>query len=457
MTTPMKRTALPRATLRDTLGIVTDVVVPTIAKGVIIRRPRMVALAERFDLDRRAVRRMQRLREVYGAGPLLLRLPVRRQALLLSPGHVRRVLDGTPTPFGADTSEKRAALAHFEPGGVLISSGSARVDRRRFNEAVLDTPYPVHRLGAHFITVVDEEARDLLLLAHRQGELDWDLFVAAWFRVVRRVVLGDSARDDHVLTDLLARLRADANWAFLRPRRAGLRRRFDARLRHHLERAEPGSLVGMAAATPATTTSAPAQQVPQWLFAFDAAGMATFRALALLAAHPDHAAHARDEIASRSGSARTVLPYLRACILESVRLWPTTPAVLRQSIAETTWETGLMPPRTDILIFAPFFHRDARHLPEADRFAPELWSRHRAAEDWPLIPFSEGPAVCPGQNLVLLLSSAMLAALLDDGLPRLRPGTPFDDRRALPGTLNPFTLRFTLAGEHPAECDHRPQ
>jgi hypothetical protein len=32
------------------------------AKGVIVRRPRMVALAEWLDLDRRAIRRLQRLR-----------------------------------------------------------------------------------------------------------------------------------------------------------------------------------------------------------------------------------------------------------------------------------------------------------------------------------------------------------------------------------------------------------
>jgi cytochrome P450 len=37
----------------------------------------------------------------------------------------------------------------------------------------------------------------------------------------------------------------------------------------------------------------------------------------------------------------------------------------------------------------------------------------RTAQVWPLIPFSEGPAVCPGRNLALLLSSAMLARLLD--------------------------------------------
>ena len=54
--------------------------------------------------------------------------------------------------------------------------------------------------------------------------------------------------------------------------------------------------------------------------------MSTFRALAVLASLPGHAQAARDEARRHDPE----LPYLRAAILESVRLWPTTPAILRQ-------------------------------------------------------------------------------------------------------------------------------
>jgi hypothetical protein len=63
-------------------------------------------------------------------------------------------------------------------------------------------------------------------------------------RIVRRVVLGDSARNDHELTDLLARLRGKANWSLLHPTRSDLREEFLQRLRVQLHRAEPGSLSG---------------------------------------------------------------------------------------------------------------------------------------------------------------------------------------------------------------------
>jgi cytochrome P450 len=389
---------------------------------------------------------VQRLRNTYGSGPLLLRTPPRLpRALILSPDHVQRVLAGSPEPFAVASSEKSETASHFQPKGLLISHGAERAHRRRFNEEVLDTNRPVHRLGEHFVPIVREESERLLDDVRRRGDLVWDDFARTWFRIVRRVVLGDGARDDQTLTDELAQLRSGANWAFLRPKRRRLQQRFFDRLNGHLARAEPGSLAGVMATTPTSRDTVPLQQVPQWLFAFDAAGMATFRALALLAAHPEYLRRAHAELRDQERMVRQDLPFLRACVLESVRLWPTTPLVLRQSVAETTWETGVMPVQTGIILFAPFFHRDDQRLPYANRFSPELWLEDRA-EQWPLIPFSGGPAQCPGENLVLLLSSTTLAWLLEERRIRLEPPARLDARRPLPGTLNNFGLRFTLDG-----------
>jgi cytochrome P450 len=143
-------------------------------------------------------------------------------------------------------------------------------------------------------------------------------------------------------------------------------------------------------------------------------------------------------------SRRRELPYLRACVLESLRLWPTTPMVLRETTAPTTWETGELRAKTGILIFANFFHRDDQRLPYAERFMPELWLEHRTNQHWPLIPFSGGPAMCPGRNLVLLTSSSMLAALLRDHRLRLISHQSLGPQRPLPYTLNNYALRFAI-------------
>lgn len=439
---------MPAVAAVDALRVLTSVVLPTVAKGVIIRRRRMVALAERMDLDRRAVRTLQTMRDRHGEGPLLVGPAAGRHwAVVLDPEHVTRVLDGTPEPFATVTFEKRAALAHFEPKNVLLSHGEDRAERRRFNEEVLDYGRPLHHLAQVFAGVVRDEAQRLLASIERDGTLTWNRFAGAWFAMVRRVVFGDAARDDVRLSRLMDQLRRQANWAFLRPQTPERRRRLLAGIRRHLARAEPGSLAAAVAAAHVTRQTAPEHQVPQWLFAFDPAGMATFRALALLATHPAPLTHAREEAAAVHGSgAPHELPFLRASVLESLRLWPTAPFVLRETTRPTEWERGVMPAPTTVLIYAPYFHRDDRRVPFADRFAPEVWLQDSHADArWGFVPFSLGSGRCPGRDLVLLLASTMLAEILGGHEVRLLQPSRMDPDRPLPGTLNHFSLRFVVA------------
>lgn len=435
--------SVPKTSLLDTFAVFSDVVLPTLAKGVIIRRPWILSLAERLDLDRRAIRRMQRLRKKYGTGPLLLRIPGRSIVLILDPRHVHRVLEQSADPFATATKEKIAALAHFEPRNALISTGAERAERRRFNDQVLESHTPVHRLAASFVETVNIEVDRLFESVFDKRELTWSDFSNAWFRIVRRVVFGESAVEDHDLSAIMAKLRSTANWAFLAPQRPQLRQRLLNRIQRYIEQAEPNSLAAVIAQTPTTGATAPAEQVPQWLFAFDPAGMTTFRSLALLAMHPSYARVIREEIGSPTAAGRQNGPQLRALVLESLRLWPTSPLIIRETTTETNWSTGLLPADAAVVIYTPFFHRDDERLPYADKFAPELWTDSQPDNNWPLVPFSEGPAVCPGRNLVLLLSSAAIRAILEHTRIRLIDQQRFNADR-LPATLNHFGLRFEL-------------
>jgi cytochrome P450 len=436
--------SLARAGLWDSIAAAAEVAAPTIAKGAIVRRPKIVALAEWFGLDDRAVRRMQKLRDRYGDGPVVLKSPGRTRVLLLSAADVKAVLDRTPEPFATATDEKRAALAHFEPKVALASHGAMRSDRRRFNENVLQTDSLMHTLADAFANIVREETDGLLAdVREHDNRLTWALFFPAWYRIVRRVVLGTGAREDHDLTDMLTALRARGNWAFFRSQNTHLRERFHERLRCHLDRAETGSLAEMIAATGRTPVTAPSHQVAQWLFAFDPAGMATYRAVGLLAAHPAAAHQAREE-ASAFGNTAEPLSFLRATMLESLRLWPTTPAILRQTTRAVEWQTGRLPANATVMIFAPFFHRDEKRLDFAHRFEPRIWLEGSAAE-WPLVPFSRGSGLCPARNFVPLIASLTLARLIEGHHFSLRSDHGLHRRKRLPGTLDPYSMEFSVA------------
>jgi hypothetical protein len=187
--------------------------------------------------------------------------PGRPAELVLDAGHVRRTLTESPDPFAPDSWEKRGALRHLQPHSVLISHGSLRAERRVFDEAVLDTGKPLHEQAGAMTRVVHGEASWLGSVAAGDGALTWDTFIPAWWRTVRRVVLGDDAREDHRLTDDLTHLRNRANWSGLVPQQKARRDRFRNAVRTHLDRAEPGSLATMTARNPADGRTDPVDQV----------------------------------------------------------------------------------------------------------------------------------------------------------------------------------------------------
>ncbi len=427
-----------RASARDTGRILARVVAPTVGIGLIKRRPRAMAAAQKLHVDRSGIRLLHDLRARYGPGPLDLPVPGRSFRLVLEANHVGSLLAGTPSPFSPDTTEKDAALRHFQPHGVLISGGANRARRRKLNETVLEPGRAAHELAGTWADTIRTEAHEML---SGFPDLDATQFTEHFWTIIRKIVLGGDTTADRRVTDLLDQLRLNANWAFAHPRREDQRRQFQSLLDRQLGLDRPGSLGAAMANQPADEEDDPTGQVPHWLFAFDAAAIATLRALALLATHPDELAEARREVAEADLSKPQQLPYLRACVLESIRLWPTTPALLRESTEDTAWG----PEGTSFLIYTPFFHRDPETLPYADSFVPDIWLDGRAKANPALVPFSAGPGVCPGRDVVLFTASTLLAALLQQAgfAPRgtaagLQPGR-------LPATLNHFGIRFALS------------
>ncbi|MBY5405559.1 cytochrome P450 [Rhizobium leguminosarum] len=426
-----------RASWIDTLRVVAAVMVPTAAKGIIIRRPITERLAQRQGLDTGAVKQMQRLVKKYGRAPLLLPIPFRPQLLILDPVDVSTVLQCSPQPFATATREKRAALAHFEPENVLISDASQRAELRPIHEHALASADRLHPSTARFKAIVDTELLEVLngIGSDGRNELDWSAFSPAWFRIVRRIVLGDLARNDVTLTKTLNDLRSRANWAFAASIDRRKRRQFHQQLGQYLRQPGEGSLIGR---LPKGSDFGLESQVAQWLFAFDAAGIAIFRTLALLACHPSYWAKAVDE----AKDPELDRPFTRNCLLEALRLWPTTPVILRELTEDIKTGDRTVARGTGVVIFAPFFHRDPE-LAYANRMEPSIWGPNDALPAVGFVPFSAGAAICPAHNLVPTTASLAIGTLLSGtDVMLLQPSLTVDD---LPGTLNHFDIRLRLS------------
>lgn len=438
--------SLARAGVRDTGRILGGVLAPVVAEGVVARRKSTVRLGGRLDTHGRAARILNDMRSRYDADALRLTFP-RPMVVALRPPAVTATLMGTPDPFTPASKEKVAALSRFQPTGVLISDDRHRVARRELNELALESTQDVHSLHRRCAAIIESEVAELFANNAADG-LSWDSYAVAHWRMVRRFVFGDSARDDEELTDVLTVLRRDANWAYAHPRRSTTYDNFRRRL-DHLSTAAPrdslAAIVRDAVDKPGSLD--PIGQIPHWLFAFDAVAVAIHRALALLAAHPDSAARARAEVAAATITEVRALPTLRATMLESLRLWPTTLAILREATRDVEWAGGVVPAGATTVVIGEFFQRDDDAMDFAQRFTPEIWTDGRARDLAGVVPFSDGPGVCPGRNLVLMFGTAVLATIcrtfdLEDNVlaPRVRAGS-----LDMPHALDHFDLRVGLS------------
>jgi hypothetical protein len=350
---------------------------------------------------------------------------------VLSLDDVRRVLSGSPHPFASDPESKRKGMTAFQPDALTISRDGPWESRRPFNEAVLDSGRP-HRLADRFARVVEQEGRVLLDEDSSDGELDWERWHRAFRRITRRVVLGDAARDDEELSELLGEMMAEGNGMPGKP--SERLPEFTEQIRGYVSAADGGGLVGLFGEAPADERTKPVGQVTHWLFAMqDTLAINAFRCLALLATHPQERDRAQEDDA-----------HMRACLHEAMRLWPTTPILARETVTDVDWDGALVPAGTQVLIVNTLLHRDPDTHEFADRFAPGEWIDGEAGDDWSFNHLSHGPQGCPGSGLALLVGGSLVGTVLRErSVTLVEP--ELDPARPLPHMLDFFGLRFRLA------------
>jgi cytochrome P450 len=445
-------TGLPRASVLERARFTLAYALPSLLRGSLIPQSPWTDLATRLNTGRWAVATVEWLAGRHPGRSLLLDGVSGTTLLVLTTDDVRRVLDSPVEEFAMDAREKRRALEPFAPDALNASPPALRGARRPFNEAVLDYGHEPHRFAERFLAIVGEEITAMLATA---DVLDYERSLAGFRRISRRCVLGDSAADDTELSEWHSRLREDGNWLGLkvwnRRRDARLRASMDERIRGYVDAAEPGTLVSLIPSAPQGRETDPNGQVPFWLMALDAVRTVVADALALLATYPAARAAAVEEIAAADAThgRGTVagladLRFVRACVQESIRLWPAAPTLVRRTATDLEWDGTTVAAGTRVMIPAAVFHR-ASSFAFANRMAPEIWLDGSGDADWSLNLFSRGGAQCAGRNLALVLTTASLAELLRQAQfvllsPKLSPDRP------LPYGLNPLTTRFAVRG-----------
>jgi len=409
------------ASIADGVLFSTQVAVPNVVQGLFRKRAPVVSAASLVQADLLAYRCTAALVKKYGVDPFYVRVVTEEALLVHHPDDIRRVLEGSPSPFASDPDAKKKGMTAFQPNALTLSRGDLWAQRRAFAEGVLDTDKQKHRLSKSFTAIAVEEADALLDL---DRAISFEDVNAGFQRLTRRVVLGAAAADDTKITQQLATLMDAGNKMPGRPAKGY--DQFHAHLQEYVESPDPAALTGLIAKLAARKRGPevdPAGQLVHWLFAMgDTLPANLTRTLTVLAGHPLQLAEVR---AGTDGS------FLAGCILDTMRLWPTTSLFGRVTESDVRFGNGeLVRAGTQVLIHNLFNHRNRDRVPYADRFAPEEWVSGDASADWSFNFFSHGPQGCPGAGLSVFLGQAFLGRLVSqadpvvESGPRLKPGKP---------------------------------
>ncbi|XP_057950874.1 (S)-N-methylcoclaurine 3'-hydroxylase isozyme 1-like [Malania oleifera] len=136
------------------------------------------------------------------------------------------------------------------------------------------------------------------------------------------------------------------------------------------------------------------------------------------------------------------LPYLQACIKETLRLHPVVPLVVPHQALETCEVMGYNVPKdSQVLVNVWAIGRDAKHWKDPLSFKPERFlnsSLDYKGNDFEFLPFSAGRRICPGLPLAarkIPLFVATLVHSFDWHLPGNMDATKLDMSEKFSTTL----------------------
>jgi cytochrome P450 len=170
----------------------------------------------------------------------------------------------------------------------------------------------------------------------------------------------------------------------------------------------------------------------------------------LLHRHPGALRQAREEVLARDLQKYeevSGLPFIDACINETMRLKPVAPILMLEAAHDTTVAGLEVPQGTLLMCLMRAGATDERRFPDAHAFAPERWlSMSSNSPKRVAMPFGAGPRLCPGRYLAILEMKMVMGMLL--GGFEIESVTTPDGKEArehLAFTLAPAGLRIRLA------------
>ena len=156
-----------------------------------------------------------------------------------------------------------------------------------------------------------------------------------------------------------------------------------------------------------------------FLTAFDTTSTALTWAWYLLSQNPEAESRLHNELNSVLGrrlpGAEDIpnLKYTRMVFGESLRLYPPSYVIPRQTLEDLPLGKYIIPRGSIVLVSPYLIHHDSRFHPDPERFDPCKWENHSQglSSKYEYFPFSRGPRSCIGEPFAWMQGTTVLACV----------------------------------------------
>ena len=170
----------------------------------------------------------------------------------------------------------------------------------------------------------------------------------------------------------------------------------------------------------------------------------------LLHRHPEALQRARHEAVTKDlhkYEDMIALPFVDACINETMRLKPVAPIIVLEPVRDAVVGRIEVPAGTIVMCLMRVGPTDERHFPEPQTFDPARWLSGASATSAKRVamPFGAGPRLCPGRYLALLEMKMVMAMLLSRfEIESVTTPDGGEAKERLAFTMTPVGLRLKL-------------
>ena len=433
------RNTIARAGLLDKLRFLAGHLIPSYLEGTFIRSRFWMRVFDLIQPRPAALTIYDRMRSKYRTEMLEVRLFGRTILIINSDNAMNRIMQNSPSIYKKTSTQVRG-MKHFQPHAVVISAQSDWLPRRKVNESVLST-HSSHPLKDKFVSIAETTTSQVL--ESSKGRVDWHDFDRLFSTMSRQVIFGPEAKDDQELTLARRTLMRQANRLFLL-RKNETHKRFYAKVNSYLNSSLNDCLAGILVSTDGVSRDVLCSQVIHWMFAMnDTLSENVTRALMLILSNSTLLGSLREEADDRSLMNQPTKPedtrrdILECCLLEAMRLYPSTITLGRQLKHHDMLLNEIVPGDVQTLALNLAWHRDPRRYPDPNTFKPDRFQTSLSEND---LFFGAGSQNCAGIRLALLIGKTILRVILQNQEWKLKE--PLVDPNNLPFRLNYYRCKL---------------